>query len=332
MTTTPHGTVPAAMPRAQYVADGQQAAFPFPFPVLKAGDLEVFVGGARQTAGYTVVGLGESSGGAVTFAVPPAATAVVTLRRRLTIERLSDFQEGGAFRAKVINDEFDFQTMALQELETDLRRAARLDPTAPDALDVTLPPALAGKAIGWSDDGLRLVNDPSDFTATVATVQQWAEDADGALQQASEAAGAAADGAATASARAAEAEAFAQAAAASAGTVVSAAGTATGAATAATAARDAAEVQVTAAAFDAFALRADRTAAVGAAAQAAVHADRAAARATEALARLEDVDLSLWRATRAARAAEAAAARAEAVPPPPAGITPGAMLPNWARI
>lgn len=269
-----HVTVPAATPRAQYTADGAQSAFPFPFLVLKAADLQVFIGSVRQSTGYAVDGLGDSDGGTVSFAAPPAAGAVVTLRRKLTVERLSDFQEGGAFRAKVINDELDFLTMALQEVETDLARTAHLAPTAPAGLDVTLPAAAPGKAIGWSDDGLRLVNDPSDFTATVATVQQWAADADGALQQATDAAAAASDSATTAQA-----------------------------------ARDAAAASATAAAASEDAAAAS----AGGAASAAGSADAAA--------------------DRAAAAAEAAADRAEAASDlPPAGITPGAVLPNWARI
>lgn len=328
---TTHATVPAGPPRAQYTADGYQTAFPFPFPVLKAADLEVFVDVARQVSGYTLEGLGDSAGGAVLFAAPPAAGAAVTLRRKLTIARLSDFQEGGAFRAKVINDELDFQTMALQELETELARAVRLAPTAPDGLEVALPPAVPGKAIGWSSDGQRLVNDPSDFTTTVAIVQQWATDADGALQQAADAAGAASASAVEAGQGAAEAAQSAEAAAVSRGLCQSAAAEAGAAAEAAERARLQAEAQAAAAAFDAFALRADRAAVQASAAAAAESADHAAVRAMEALARLERVDLSLWRAERAAQTAESAARRATAAHPLTLGITPGAVLPNWAR-
>ena len=59
---------------------------------------------------YQITGAGASAGGEVTFVVAPADTVSVTLVRRLAIQRISDFQASGEFRAKVINDELDFQT------------------------------------------------------------------------------------------------------------------------------------------------------------------------------------------------------------------------------
>lgn len=74
------------LPRAQYVADGEQTVFSFPFPVFAYGDLEVFVGAERQRDGYTVHGAGNAAGGTVRFALPPAVGSTVVLRRSVPVE------------------------------------------------------------------------------------------------------------------------------------------------------------------------------------------------------------------------------------------------------
>ncbi|MEQ8505169.1 MAG: hypothetical protein RIB80_07570 [Rhodospirillales bacterium] len=125
-------------PRKQYVADGVQTLFTFPFPIFKAADLEVFLNEELQESGFTVTGAGADLGGEITFDTAPTTGVSITLRRRLTIARQSDFQESGAFRARVINDELDFLTAALQQLADDTRRSLQLSPTDPDAV-LTLP-------------------------------------------------------------------------------------------------------------------------------------------------------------------------------------------------
>lgn len=125
-------------PRKRYVADGVQTLFTYPFPIFKAADLEVYLDGTLQETGYEVSGAGHDLGGEVTFGTAPTLGVAVTLRRRLTIARQSDFQESGAFRARVINDELDFLTAALQQVADDTRRSLQLSPTDPDAI-LTLP-------------------------------------------------------------------------------------------------------------------------------------------------------------------------------------------------
>ncbi|MBM3556824.1 MAG: hypothetical protein FJX47_14875, partial [Alphaproteobacteria bacterium] len=83
--------VNAVEPRVQYLADGAQTVFPFPFPVLEAGDLVARVDGAEPPVAPTLAGLGESAGGTATFATPPADGAVVTLWRAMPVRRLTDF-------------------------------------------------------------------------------------------------------------------------------------------------------------------------------------------------------------------------------------------------
>ncbi len=149
-------------PRIQYTADGAQTGYTYPFPIFTDADIEVYEDSTLKTltTDYTVTGAGNSSGGTVTLNTAPAAAVVVTLRRKLAIGRTTDFQESGEFRAKVINDELDYQTAVLQQLNDDLGRGLRLADTDPAAV-LTLPDiaARAGKYLGFDASGLPVATD-----------------------------------------------------------------------------------------------------------------------------------------------------------------------------
>ncbi len=149
-----HITIGDISPRIRYIADGRQTVFSYPFPIFENSDLEVFIGDVRQSGGFTVTGAGNSRGGSLTFTTPPPAHAVVTLRRQIPVQRTTDFQEGGAFRAKVINDELDRMTAQIQQVETEAGRGIKPSPS--DAVErLTLPPSgtRTGKLLGFNDRG-----------------------------------------------------------------------------------------------------------------------------------------------------------------------------------
>ena len=160
-----HIKVGNILPRIQYKADGTATTFAFPFPIFLPSDLEIYLDKARQTGGFVVNGAGLSGGGTVTFDTPPARDVLVTLRRRLSIERTSDFQMSGEFRAKVINDEFDYQTAALQDLAAAVNRAILLEPTALDAT-LTLPDVQSGNTKYLAFDGTTRTLTATDGTGT----------------------------------------------------------------------------------------------------------------------------------------------------------------------
>lgn len=327
--TTDHIVIGDLRPRVQYVADGTVRDFAYPFPIFKAADLEVWLGEVRATAGFTTTGAGSDGGGTVSFGAAPVAGTLVTLRRRLAVQRVSDFQEGGAFRAKVVNDELDYQTAVLQQLEVDLSRALRLAPTDPSTASLVLPPPQPGKAIGWNADASGLTNDPADFAQARADVQATLT---------------------AAQAAAAQAAASAQQAAAATEAILIPTVDAQEAALMAQAARDAAQAAGAAAATDAAAADASATAVAGEAAatgqwtaeaqtlvwlaerNAAAVGDAVTAAQgarAEALGAAETTLLDRIAAERAADRATLAAATAAAAL---IGTRPGQALPGWARI
>lgn len=155
---TEHIQINDVLPRIHYVADGVQSAYSFPFPIFKTSDLEVWLDGGLQTFGFTVSGAGISSGGTAIFAVPPPPGAGVTLRRRLTLARTTDYQADGLIRAKTLNDELDFQIAAVQQVAEELGRAVKRAPASPSSADVTLPEPAPRRALRWNDDGTGLTN------------------------------------------------------------------------------------------------------------------------------------------------------------------------------
>lgn len=159
---TAHIRIPDVSPVAQVVADGAKTVFSFPFPIFTADDLDVRTNSTLLTSGYTVVGEGSSTGGAVIFADAPANGVRVTLRRRQTYGRTDDFLDERAPTPHELNDAVDQTVAAIQELAEEVSRAVKR-PLSSDlslAVDLSLPLPEAGKAIGWSETAGGLVNLP----------------------------------------------------------------------------------------------------------------------------------------------------------------------------
>ncbi|MCO6419104.1 hydrolase [Siccirubricoccus sp. KC 17139] len=155
-------------PRVQYVADGVQTSFTYPFPIFVETDLELRMDGLVQGSGFAVTGVGESAGGTVEFPEPPRAGAVLTLRRNLAVERTTDFQENGILRARTLNDELDYQIAALQEVKAQIGSAIQLDPSDIGGV-TTLPlrPARVNKVLGFDSLGDLTVFDRGESTISV---------------------------------------------------------------------------------------------------------------------------------------------------------------------
>lgn len=134
--------IPRGTPRVQYVGDGVQKSFTYPFPIFETGDLQVHLGAALQSTGYSVSGAGATAGGAVTFTTAPASGTAVTLRRRIAVERTSDFLESGPLPAASLNTEFDRLTAALQQVAGDQELMLRYADT-----DLPANAMLPGRAV-----------------------------------------------------------------------------------------------------------------------------------------------------------------------------------------
>ncbi|MEC7028228.1 MAG: glycosyl hydrolase family 28-related protein [Pseudomonadota bacterium] len=152
--TTEHIKMPDVAPLVRYVADGEQTVYSYPFPIFASEDIAVYFDGAAQVSGFTVGGAGQTSGGTVTFATAPTDGVVVTLERRLPLERLTDFLEGGDFSAQAINNELDFLIAAIQQVGSDQTGMLRYtSDEAPATVELPTKTQRANKVLGFDGSG-----------------------------------------------------------------------------------------------------------------------------------------------------------------------------------
>ena len=201
---TDHVKIYGIKPRIQYTADGTSTEYEFPFAIFKTSDIDVYFGETKQeSTSYTVSEARHSDGGTVTFETAPESGTVITIVRNLSIERTSDFQEGSTLRAKVLNDELDYQIACTQQIAENLNRSMVLPPYATDnELDLTLPTPSAGKAIVWNSNGTNLENSTVAVNDLESTLKGYKTTAETAASTATTKAGIASDKADIATAKA----------------------------------------------------------------------------------------------------------------------------------
>lgn len=201
---TDHVKIYGIKPRIQYTADGILTEYEFPFAIFKTSDIDVYFGDTKQESiSYTVSEARHSDGGTVTFGTAPESGTIITIVRNLSIERTSDFQEGSTLRAKVLNDELDYQIACTQQIAENLNRSMVLPPYATDNdLDLTLPTPSAGKAIVWNSEGTNLENSTVAVNDLESTLKSYKETAETAASTATTKAGLASDKADIATAKA----------------------------------------------------------------------------------------------------------------------------------
>ena len=149
-----HIKMPDITPIMRYNADGVMTSYTYSFPIFASEDMAVYLDGAKQASGYTIDGAGETAGGSVIFDEAPIDGTIITLARELSIERVSDYIEGGDFSAASINSELDYIVATLQQVN----RANDLmlhygDHETPGETELPSKGIRAGKALGFDGDG-----------------------------------------------------------------------------------------------------------------------------------------------------------------------------------
>ena len=163
-----------------FVADGEVKEFPFNFRIFEAGDVDVYLDETLTDSGYNVT-INENNGGKVVFSEPPLNGTRITIIRNLDIKRTSDFQEGGAFRAKVINYELDYQVATLEQLDERINRSITCPPYVQEGITMQLPMPSSGKALVWNQEATALTNSLTDIDnayTTVTTAQAEAKNSE----------------------------------------------------------------------------------------------------------------------------------------------------------
>lgn len=151
---TEHIKMPSVSPLVRYVANGTQTDFEYPFPIFASEDMKIYFDGAVQNNGFDISDVGDTNGGIVTFDTAPSNNIVVTLERRLPLERVTDFLEGGDFSAQAINNELDYLTASVQQINRDLSPMLRYsDHETPGRLEMPERSKRLNKALGFDGNG-----------------------------------------------------------------------------------------------------------------------------------------------------------------------------------
>ena len=146
-------TVPAQTPYNRYTANGATTVFAYTFRVENEEDLGVFINDVATTTGFTVSGLGDNSGGSVTFTIPPNDQDEVFLVRDMPYNRENDYQKSGDFRADTVNDDFDRLWLAIQQINGNTQGSFLFRQNPVDPTFNILPTPQQGYGLTWGTGG-----------------------------------------------------------------------------------------------------------------------------------------------------------------------------------
>jgi hypothetical protein len=148
--------------RIVYTGSAGTGPYAFEFEVLTQTDIAVYFNDTELelTTDYTV-SVGVDGTGSITIVtgtnVPttPDADDRITIIGDRTIERTTDFTTGGPLFATSLNDEFDSQTIFVQQVQEQADRALRAPNTDPTTINMTLPKNVdrANKTLAFDADG-----------------------------------------------------------------------------------------------------------------------------------------------------------------------------------
>lgn len=152
-------TIDETIPHINYIADGLQTTFVFPFLIFESGNICVYIDNIKTNEGFSIEFSTSETGGSVIFGTPPAKDTVISIVRELSIKRVSDFQEGGEIRSKALNYEFNYQIACTQQIAEALNRSFLLPVYSNNSgLKKEFPQPSPNKAIIWNNDGTGLTN------------------------------------------------------------------------------------------------------------------------------------------------------------------------------
>ena len=148
--------------RIVYTGSSGVGPYSFAFEVLAQTDIAVYFNTTELTltTDYTVSISGDGTG-SVTIVVgtnvpsTPTASDRITIVGDRTIQRTTDFTTGGPLFATSLNDEFDSQTIFVQQVQEQADRSMRAPNTDPTTVNMVLPinTVRANKTLAFDANG-----------------------------------------------------------------------------------------------------------------------------------------------------------------------------------
>ena len=131
-------TISSTTVKNSYSGNGSTTAFAYTFKIFANTDLQVIIRSSTGTetvktltTHYTVSGVGDASGGNVTFTSgnTPASGETVVIRRAVPQTQAIDYIANDPFPAESHEEGLDRATMTLQQVQEELNRAIKLSRT-----------------------------------------------------------------------------------------------------------------------------------------------------------------------------------------------------------
>ena len=150
-----------------YTADGSTSVYQYPFRIIASSDLVVTtrVGTAAEivlalTAGYTVSGVGATTGGEITLVAGDLAVdTILAIKRIRPITQTWDVRNQGSYLPERVENSADHIIMICQQLAEGLTGTARLHETVdPSVVSSTLPLPTGGALLAWNAGGTAIEN------------------------------------------------------------------------------------------------------------------------------------------------------------------------------
>ena len=105
------------MHKISYTTDGLTCEFDFTFPFFQSADIHVCLDEVSQSSDtYSVVENPNFDGGRVVFATPPTAGLRLDIFRRVSLERVIDYQPTSTIDPEHLNADFNFLLSAFQDI------------------------------------------------------------------------------------------------------------------------------------------------------------------------------------------------------------------------
>lgn len=172
----------------KYIGNGATKDFSFGFNMIDRDYCRVFlqdIETGQQTqktieVDYTL-NFGDD-GGTVSMNVAPTENEYIVIYRDVDLSQKSDFRVGEGFSAVKIEDEFDKQMAAIQQMEDGLNRAPKV--AEGYTINLTLPAPNAGKTLIWNEEENGFKNSTVDVDKLEQATKQYLEESKKARDEA----------------------------------------------------------------------------------------------------------------------------------------------------
>ncbi len=132
-------TISSTTTKNSYSGNGSTTAFAYGFYIPSSTDIQVIVRSATGTetvksegtgsTNYSISGVGNASGGTVTFVTAPASGETVVLRRNTAKTQATDYVANDPFPAETHEDALDKLTIIGQDLQEQIDRSFKISRT-----------------------------------------------------------------------------------------------------------------------------------------------------------------------------------------------------------